>query len=169
MKKQNSKEALSRFQSFYDFNNSICDAILLQFKKKLIGRYQIPPVQNIREFLGTAVYEICGEKEERDKYRWNINMGNCKCPNNISRKILEGIVDSTLEGYQDCWLRQYLLSDKFQSEFYHKKGNFFKFRQRTEAQKRINHFFTKQERNDFDKIGKILRREARNRMKQNAA
>ena len=165
MKKQNH---LDRFHNLYNLNNEICDAILLQFKKKLIFKYSIPSVQNIREFLGTAVYEICGEKEERDKYRWNINIGNCKHPNHISRKILEGIVDITLEGYQDCWLRKYLVSDKFETEWYYAKGNFFKFRQRTEAQKRVNRLFTKQERNKFDKIGKILRRETRNRMKQNA-
>lgn len=157
---------LSDFEKHCEFEDAICDSILIQFDAPLTSKHDypiplvIPSVRKVREFIGTAVYQICGNKKgtKRDFYNMNICYEDLVDRKKLSKRILEGLTEVSCEGSEDSIIRRYLWSDYiFFTEWFYMRGDFFAYKDKDAAIKKVNEYFTKKELKDIENIGVIIR------------
>jgi hypothetical protein len=132
----------------FEYWDVICDAVLIQFRDNLISKseypvpLEIPEFGDIKEMINKAVSEIG--------------------PKKISKRLVDGLGDITLEGSSDSWFRRYLWEGRFYHHWIYMQGDFFTYKtykDRTEAVERVHKYFTKKELEDIKKIGIIIRKE----------
>lgn len=149
----------NKFYKDYKQKEILCNAILIKITRNIINNYPIPPIYKLREFIGTAIYDICEIKENRlrDWNTLNIEREILKNPDNIPFKILDQLI-KVINKYTGGWLlREHLDSDIFFTNNKHSElGYFYRFVNPKQEKQKVLQYFSKKDLKIINKIAEIV-------------
>jgi hypothetical protein len=156
-------DALSKWNEIYDYNNAVCDGILLQFTKFIYHKhFKIPPISLLRELISEAMCHLT-----KSPFSLNIYSNAETNYKTVSSPLFDKISELIFEGENDCWLRDYLWrSEKFDSVWCYGSGDFFEYVDSKAAKGNVAKHLSKKEMEQINCLGKLMRKSLLQKMEK---
>jgi hypothetical protein len=149
-----------------------CDALVLGYDPKEVltaETFYIPDRNNVEEAFGYSLRKVLGEK--KGIYWEYIGWIAVKHLDKLEKRILEGIEEVTGGDREYMTTFSHYLSSmsgRFENHFTYGKGTFYRFlgKQREQALKDFEDYWTKREKSRWQEIHKFMREHTQKQFKQ---